>query len=158
MKCEKIKELLVTDYIDDGIDIGLREEFDKHIENCAACGDYKTSIDKGLSPLFEEAKVKPPQDEIWHNIRSRITKDKQKAASKVFVLSPFLKKGVFAFVTAAALLFMIVSFRVASNNQRAAVNSFLLEESYFLYSLSSYNGQESFYNTDFGTIIEEYIF
>ena len=158
MKCKRIKELLLTDYIDDGIDIVLREEFDKHVASCTSCGSYKMSIDKGLSPLFKKAGVKPPQDEIWQNIRTRITHDNQEAASKVFALSPFLRRNIFAFATAAVLLFVIISFRVVSNSQRAAVNNFLLAEGSFLYSLSSNNGQETFNHADFGTAAEEYFF
>ncbi len=159
MRCKRVKELLLTDYIDDEVDISLKEEFDKHIEDCPACMAYKINIDNDLSPLFEQAKAESPQDEIWQNIRSRITQDNQKVArSKVFILSPFLRKGVFAFATAAVLLFIIISFRVINNSQRIAVNKFLLEEGSFLHSLSSYNGQETFNHADFGTAIEEYIF
>ena len=158
MRCKRVKELLLTDYIDDEVGISLKEEFDKHIEDCQACMTYKINIDKGLSPLFEQAKAESPQDEMWQNIRPRIIQGNQKSTSKIFALNFFLRKGVFAFATVAALLFIIISFHIANNNQLAATNKFLLEEGSFLYSLSSSNGQESFNNADFGTIIEEYIF
>jgi anti-sigma factor RsiW len=156
MKCGRIKELLLTDYIDDSIDVNLKESFNSHITGCRACRDYKMKIDKGFFSLFKEPKVNFPQDEIWQNIKTSI-EDRQKRKGKVFVLNPFLRKSVFAFAAAAALIFIVTTFKVINISQRAAVNNFLLQESYFLYSLSGYNSQGDFNQTNFGTIIEEYL-
>jgi hypothetical protein len=156
MRCEKIKELLLTDYIDDSIDINLKEGFNSHIAGCRACRDYKIKIDKGFLPLFKEPKVNFPQDEVWQNIKTSI-EDRQKREGKVFVLNPFVRKSVFAFTAAAALIFIVITFKIISASQRTAVNNFLLQESYFLYSLSGYNSQEDLNQSYFGTIIEDYL-
>jgi anti-sigma factor RsiW len=156
MKCEKAKEILLTHYIDDCISIDLREEFYKHIENCPACRGYKLDTDKVFPCLFREARVESPQEEMWQNIKPAILQEGVPAESKVFNIRPFLKKSVFAFATAAALLFMVISFKAINNNQRAAVSDFLSEEGRFLGSLSDYSAQDAFNQMDFGTGIEEY--
>jgi predicted anti-sigma-YlaC factor YlaD len=156
MKCKRIRELLLTDYMDGGVDSSLRGEFDRHIAACQACRNYKLSIDSRLSPLFKESEVVPPADEIWNGIESAIYQKQQIKDTNIFSISPLLRKSIFAFTTAAALVVVMISIKVADNNRRASVNSFLMEESNFLYSLSNYNGSDTFNNIDFGTTIEEW--
>jgi anti-sigma factor RsiW len=156
MKCEKVKEILLTYYIDDCISINLREEFYRHIENCPACRGYKLDIDKTFPRLFKEVRVESLKEEMWQNIESAILREAAPAKSRVFSIRPFLKKSVFAFATAAALLFMVISFKAINNNQRAAVSDFLSEEGRFLDSLSDYSVQNDFNQINFGTGIEEY--
>ena len=154
MNCKKVKELLITDYIDCETIIALRHKIDRHISGCKSCRSYKEEVERSLPPLFSEARVNPPSDEIWHHIKSRITCKGRAAKGNIFMLKPFVRKSIFAFATAAALLLVVISFKV-QNNQHYA-NSFLLEEEYFLYDSSSYGEREFFSQPNFGTIIEEY--
>ena len=156
MKCEKAKEILLTHYIDDCISVNLKEEFYRHIENCPACRGYKLDIDKAFPCLFREAIVESPQEEMWQNIEPAILREGVPAESRVCGIRPFLKKSVFAFAAAAALLFMVISFKAINNNQRDVVIGFLSEEGRFLGSLSDYSAQDAFNQMDFGTGIEEY--
>jgi hypothetical protein len=154
MNCKKVKELLITDYVDCEAGIALRHKIDRHISGCKSCRSYKEKVERSLPQLFSEARVNPPSDEIWHNIKSIITRRKQATEGNIFILKPFVRKSIFAFATAAALLLTVISFKT-QNNQHYA-NSFFLEEEYFLYDSSSYEERGFFSQPNFNTIIEEY--
>jgi anti-sigma-K factor RskA len=156
MKCKQSKETLFMGYIDGTISTGLMKELDRHISVCASCRDLKNSIDKGLLPLFRHVQPELPADEIWQGIRSGIASREQLSESKVFGTRHFWRKSIFAFAAAAALIFIVITFKAINTSQRLAVNNFLSQEGHFLYSLSSYNGDEDFNQTGFGTTIEEY--
>jgi anti-sigma-K factor RskA len=156
MKCKQVKEIFLMDYIDGTISAGLMKELDMHISVCASCRDLKNSIDKGLLPLFKHVQPELPAEEIWQGIRSGIARREQFSESKVFDTRHFWRKSIFAFAAAAALIFIVITFNTINTSQRSAVNSFLLQEGHFLYSLSSYNGDTDYNKTGFGTIIEEY--
>jgi anti-sigma-K factor RskA len=154
MNCKKVKELLLTDYIDCEISIALRQKIDKHISGCNDCRSFQEQVEKNLPPLFSKARVDSPSDEMWHNIKSKILSKGQEAKDNIFILRPFVKKSIFAFATAAALLLAVISFKV--QNGRHSVNNILLEEAYYLYN-SGGNGKTGFFSQpNFGTIIEEY--
>ncbi len=154
MNCKKVKELLITDYVDCEAGIALRHKIDSHVSGCKSCRSYKEEVERSLSPLSSEARVDPPSDEIWHNIKSRIPCKGYAEKGNIFILKPFVRKSIFAFATAAALLLAVISFKT-QNNQHY-VNSFFLEEEYFLYDSSSYGERGFFSQPNFGTIIEEY--
>jgi predicted anti-sigma-YlaC factor YlaD len=155
MKCEKVKGFLLTGYIDDEIDASLKKDIDNHIAGCDSCRDYKLNLGRNLTPLFEKTEASLPEDEIWNNIKSRIAKDKQRKEGRIFVINPYLRKGIFA-LAAAALLFMVISFKAINSSQKDALNRFLLEEGLFLHSLSVDISQEVPHDAGFGTNIEEW--
>ena len=156
MKCKRIKELLLADYMDNEIEEASQLALDAHIKICSACRQLKESIDTGLLPLLENAKVQSPQEEMWQGIKTRIISGTAIQEDKVFVLTPIIRRSIFAFATAAVLLFMVLTFHNAGNSQRSAVGRFLSEEAGFLYSLNINESQYAFNSIDFGTAIEEW--
>jgi hypothetical protein len=156
MKCKRVKELLLTDYIDDKERASLNEDFKQHLSSCQDCGNYKAALDKGLLPLFLESKIIPPEDEIWEHIKSHITQDRQRPKADIFALGNIFRRNAFAFATAAVLLLMVISYKVMDSRKSEYMDNFISEGGYSLYSLNNDNGQEAFRQPDFNTIIEEY--
>ncbi len=154
MNCKKVKELLLTDYIDHEIGIALRQKIDRHISGCKSCRSRKEQVEKSLRPLFLKARVNPPSGEIWHNIKSRVLPKEQAEKNNVFVFRPFIRNSIFAFATAAVLLLIAVSFK--AHDRQYPANNFILDDMYFLYSSSSDDEPVFFSQPGFGTIIEEY--
>jgi hypothetical protein len=156
MRCKRVREVLLTDYMDNETTDRLRHKIDKHISACAECRAYKDQIFDTFSHLSLPLRTPFPQEDIWHSIDSEIA-DKAKAGAKgITVFTPAWKKGVFVFASAAALLLMVITFKFTHNNYIDDLGSFFAEEVVFLNGLSSAQNQGVFEQPNFNTAIEEY--
>lgn len=162
MKCDKIKELILTDYIDDQLDLKIKREVTQHIASCEGCKRYLESVKKYTIDTFSKDAPQTPPDEIWQNIEENIKTRQSKRRlidiRELFYLRPSLKRGVFAFATVAAMLLMMVSFYIGKQSTRKNVNIYLSDQADFLYSLGGNNGNGELLLNDSGfkTGIEEY--
>lgn len=162
MRCKRVKELLITDYIDNELDLNLRREVEAHAYNCKGCKEYMILIREKAVSVLEGANSEIPPDDVWKNIKESITADKSKACIAgtrwISNLRPAFNRGVFAFAATAAILIMIVSFTVNRFSTERLVNTYLNKQVDFLYNLNGYNGngEPLIGSVDFGTGIEEY--
>lgn len=80
MRCDKVKELLMTDYIDGQLDGQTEKLVRQHLESCAACRAFEASVRKSaVEPLKAAAQKRPPAY-VWERIRREVYEEKSSAA------------------------------------------------------------------------------
>jgi len=159
MNCKKIKDLLLSDYIDNENDQSLRKQIQEHLEHCASCSRLEQEAQQVRIPFKKAQRIQPPF-EVWENIRERITQERQQEYQWGWIgfrswLDRLLARREPVFVAATALALIIAVFvwsRMAFHPyyvQRKGNN----HEVAFMLSL---NGQDDDMTNDLGTSIEEY--
>lgn len=69
MNCEKIQELLLTDYIDGQLDPKWKSEVDNHVAGCVACREFAATARKTAVEPFLRAETFRPPEQVWMNIK-----------------------------------------------------------------------------------------
>ncbi|MBM3248701.1 MAG: zf-HC2 domain-containing protein [Candidatus Omnitrophica bacterium] len=157
MNCEKIKELILTDFSDNRLDEKLKSQVNAHLSSCAGCREFAQSVNKIAIEPFKSAQKENPPDYLWYRIKERIGGEKpQPALSGVFegLQMFFHPKPAFALATIAVVIIIAsVMFRPYLRNKQA--NLYLNEQIDFVSSLGQ-NGNGSS-EINFGTSVEEFL-
>ena len=92
MDCHKIKEILMTDYVDSELTGQMQERIKEHLASCPACKQFEESLLRNaVNPLRGSATIRPPAG-VWTRISQGLRERENKRSS----WSPF-------FVPAAVL-------------------------------------------------------
>lgn len=80
MKCEKIQELLVTDYLDGEFqaDGGLRVK--SHLDGCGTCRGFYETVLKTSETLKTAGEIPPPET-VWLRVRQSLGTGQSRAPS-----------------------------------------------------------------------------
>jgi anti-sigma factor RsiW len=157
MKCQEVRDLLKSDYLDAELSDDLRRAIEKHLEHCPACRLLKEELDSQRVALRGLEQQEVPA-RIWQNIQDAILKEQLKQQKNVF---GYVREGLrklfypprLAFVLASSLAVCIIILFVGKIilNQRSPLDTAIGEDVFRDYRL---NGFTEAYN--FGTEIEEY--
>jgi predicted anti-sigma-YlaC factor YlaD len=77
MNCEKVKELLLTDYADNRLDAQDRAMVDEHIARCSVCRELQTMALTIAESLFDDDKNIQAPEYLWHRIKREIVSEKK---------------------------------------------------------------------------------
>lgn len=149
MNCEKIKELLMTDYIDGELEAALMKEVDAHIKKCGACRLLKAELeDKITVPLRQSGLVEPPQD-LWSRIKGEIEEgsaEKPVPAVRIRLRDIFtVKRPVFAVAAVMVILLTAGIFTKSHFMRKEMLTAYFEEQMEFIDSLN--NGDNGFYES-----------
>lgn len=73
MKCEQIKELILTDYIDGRMTASAKEGLEKHLMACHDCLEFaRVAKAMAVEPFEKMPREKTPEN-VWMNIKEKIT-------------------------------------------------------------------------------------
>ena len=157
MKCEKICDLLKSDYLDQELTAELRREIDEHLVQCPGCRSLKEELDSWRVALRGLGQREVPAV-VWQNIQDKILKEHAAARENSFgnlrdSLRKFFSPRQPVFAMAASVVVLIIAvltLKIITNqpNPLIAANG---EDIFGDYRL---NGIGETYN--FGTEIEEY--
>lgn len=163
MNCKKIQDLILTDYIDQELDLEGRKQIDLHLENCEACQEVLLHVQKeATEPLEHAQKVSVPQS-VWNEIKREII---EKAERKTLIEEAYghvkdffvVRRPVFALSTALVVLLLVVSFvRMPGLMDKKVSYSgdvHLVETFAYLAGVDSFDDESN--NGGFGTAVEEY--
>ncbi|MFC1599164.1 anti-sigma factor family protein [Candidatus Omnitrophota bacterium] len=165
MKCKQIRELLVTDFVDDQISDGLRKEVELHLAVCSGCRQFEEAVRGGAVEPFKGIEEVPPPGYLWYRIKDAITakeaKEKKgslRGARGLLERILVFPRPAFAFATIAAVILMTVVITRYPVNSKTSVDISLKEQVEFLASLDV-NGLDYFDagSLNLGTSIEEYL-
>ncbi len=159
MKCDKIQEILKTDYLDGRLDIRQKEEIDKHLAACPHCRKLAEEL-KSQNALFSNIGKQEVPERVWHNIRETILAENSNqepvAISGIFQRLKeliFAPRPVFALASAFAVVMLILVFTGISIHKQQVVLDANNEEIAVDYG---FNGDSSDNIYDLGTSIEQY--
>lgn len=147
MDCHKIKEILMTDYVDGELTGQMQERIKEHLASCPACKQFEESLLRNaVNPLRGSATIRPPAW-LWTRISQGIREKEKKRRSWI----PF-------FVPAAVLAGIVAGFIWFGPGQRIDEpgRSVISDQMDFLSELEVINGNGDAYKVNFGTGIEEY--
>jgi len=161
MQCEKVKDLLMTDYIDKELDEPLSKEVEGHIESCGDCRSLKETLEKAAIKPLEDSQKQMPPEHLWQKIKANIEEEASSRSSLIDILHDLgsllrKRRPAFAFATAAAIVLILVSVIYFPINGHKELNTYLEEQGSFFSSINEESGYADKSVVDFGTGIEEY--
>ncbi len=161
MNCEKIKELILTDYSDGEIKESLKLTINQHLANCKECRQLAESLNQTvIRPLRESEKLEPPAY-LWEKIKQSIIESSPDKKSFFTMLKIRLEGFTFkpkpVFATAFAMALIVISLGIVRHTTRSniAVNSYISDQMQIYSYLQANNGSNGEY-IDFGTDLENY--
>ncbi len=158
MKCDKVKKILLLDYMDSEGSVEMREKVEKHLEVCESCRKAYLALRKKVKTPFREAAQVAPPDFVWEKIRNNIYGQTDTEGVNVFLekLKELLvfRKPVLALVS--ILLLVVIGVKGVQLHDYNLNKEFISQQ--MEYVMVSY-GQEDIGDSEgFGSSIEEYFF
>jgi anti-sigma factor RsiW len=163
MTCEKIKELILTDYIDNQMSDEDKIRIDIHLANCRKCKELLETVKNTAVKPFANAKKMEPPEFIWQRVKEAILAQQQERPNFATSILEKLKsvlyipKPVFAVSTIMALVLIVaVTITLRFSNKQALEASREEQAEYSAYSTEAPVG--AFLNNEggFGTLVEQY--
>lgn len=156
MRCERIQELLLTDYIDKTLNEKLSHQVDEHIRTCLKCGEFKSAVINKATGPFRLVRAEEAPSYIWERVKQKIAAESAER-SGVFAGTSDIIRNIFrslgriprpavAFAAAAAVIIAVLVARPIV--QTHAVNVYLAEQMDFMMKLdiAETNGNGNFFN------------
>ena len=113
MNCEKIQELILTDYLDGQLDAKCKDLVDQHLAGCPGCKEFSGIVGRSVFEPFLKAESLRPPEQVWFSIKENIAAE-QPGRSNVFAnfLENFqnsvrIPRPAIAFVTAMTLVIVV---------------------------------------------------
>lgn len=75
MKCEQVKELILTDYLDGQLGKEQKAQLEKHLTTCRDCKEYELFTRTTVIDPFNNLERHNPPEAAWHNIREQIQEE-----------------------------------------------------------------------------------
>ncbi len=123
MRCERIQELILTDYMDRELDEKLVREVDAHILSCSACREFKRlAVQKAAEP-FKAVQGAQAPSYIWERVKQEIFAEPERRSVIHF-------RPVIAFAAAAVVIIAIFIARPIA--QTRAANAYIAEQIDFM--------------------------
>ena len=178
MNCEKIKDIIVADYLDNEINERLFGKIRDHLNVCPNCKQFENELRKTAVQPFSKFEIMRPDDSVWLNIKKSV-KQEYKPQKNSFLyelinkLSAIflIKKPIYAAVGVAVIFFaatLFIFFKKTINDEKAMnnremanshVSEYLNEQVEFLVELDLFkDGYLDSDNFSFNTAIEKYFF
>ncbi len=164
MKCEYVKELILTDYLDGQLGKEQKAQIEKHLTICKGCKEYELLTRTAVVEPFNNLKRHNPPEAAWHKIREQIEEElplqepTNSFADLIRKVKTFLyiPKPAFVVTTIIVLLLVVITViklqpedqkivKVNPESQIECINYLIT-----VFDQDTVNG-----NDDFGTSIEE---
>lgn len=144
MECDKIRDWLMTDYLDQELGSKKSSEVEKHLRECLDCREFSEAIWQQAVEPFKKVKPMTPDPAMWQRIHQTLESESRPLAwlaglvegANVFLrmLRPVIQ-GAFA---AALILILVVLAKWPVSSEEPAY-AYLGEQMDFLSELQSGN-------------------
>ncbi len=156
MDCNKMEEIILTDYIDGRLTGRAFKDVEAHIASCKPCRGLISEL-KSVSAEFKKSGREDPPSEVWERIRSEV----DRAPATALFAQDFFRSTRLIFarlrpaiaVTAAVALIFVVLMAGRLMPYRGTVNAPVGEEEILSMAALEENGVTDY---DFGTPEENY--
>jgi len=164
MNCEKIKELILTDYIDNEMNDEEKIGLNIHFARCRGCKEFFETVKNTVVKPFANAKKIEPSGFIWRRVKEAIIAKQQKkldfAASILEKLKSvfYIPWPALAISTIMALVLIVVLMTTLKFSNKEVLETNKEEQAeYSAYSIET--PVSALLNNDdgFGTSIEKYL-
>jgi hypothetical protein len=164
MKCEYVKELILTDYLDGQLGKEQKTQIEKHLTICKGCKEYELLTRTAVVEPFNNLKRHNPPEAAWHKIREQIEEElplQEPTNSfadlirkvKTFIYIP---KPAFVVTTIIVLLLAVITvMKLQPEDQKIVKVNPESQIECIAYLISVFDQETVNGNDDFGTSIEE---
>lgn len=164
MNCNKIQNLIATDYIDGEIDIKTKTFIDTHLKSCERCKVFYANLTRIAVEPFKVITQSNPPKEIWSGVESAIRQNKEKENILIILKDNlqalfYIPKPAYVFATAMAVVLCVgVLAKIYIGKQELPQAHLYEEGEEFAYIINGAQGSELTSDTDIGfdTAIEKY--
>ncbi len=164
MKCDKVQELILTDYLDGQANEEQRTNIEEHLAGCVHCKEYELAARETVITPFNRAEKLRSPAATWDKIRNQIQKEEQlllqEKANPFANLIRGIKSVLYipkpAFAIAAATIVLLVVTVIKLPSEKIVKLSTDEQIECMDYLLGEFNEESSDNNSDFGTSMEEY--
>ncbi|MFH1655667.1 MAG: hypothetical protein ABH954_03550 [Candidatus Omnitrophota bacterium] len=159
MNCEKIKDLILTDFSDGRLNEKLQKHISEHLNSCKNCQEFAQAVQKMTIEPFKKAKRTLAPEYLWQRIKDKISAQEPKPAftgllDNLRVI--FHSKPALALATIAAVIIIAaILFRQPINGNE--VNIYLNEQIDFVSYLGENGNGNGSSALNLGTAIEEFL-
>ena len=162
MKCKKIQELILTDYLDDELDENKKDYIEQHLVHCHQCKEFSIiARDAVIKPFANLERVCAPESN-WTQVREAILAEQSCQTNFIadfwekLKLGIYIPKPVFAGIVVMILILTTgIGLQVRNNNQVVKAKGQAQIE-YLSYLVDDSVGISPDDEQGFGTKIEEY--
>jgi len=166
MDCKRLRELIMTDYMDAEASEPLRKEVEAHLRTCAGCRQFEQALREKVSNPFRKLEEVRPPEEVWQRIKESIEEEQaeQCAPSLLERLLDFLRNSfparrpVYAFSTVISVILVVMFFSFGPFHKQQLVKDYIEEQAEFMVSLNRPVNGDLEQDFSFGTAIEKYLF
>lgn len=162
MQCKEIRELILTDYVDNRMTGEKRKETERHLAECPECKEFFTVVKKtAIEPFAGAGRLEAPGF-IWQRTKDAIMAEQNEGAEafgflKNVMSALHIHKPVLAAVGAVVLMIAVgVTVQWQVNKQMAIRADARGEAEYFGYLTESYLDATINDEAGLGTSIEKY--
>jgi len=164
MKCEYVKELILTDYLDGQLGKEQRTQIEKHLTICRDCKEYELLTRTAVVEPFNNPERHNPPEAAWHKIREQIEEKlplqepTNSFADLIRKVKTFLyiPKPAFVVTTIIVLLIAVITvIKLQPEDQKIVKVNPESQIECITYLISVFDQETVNGNDDFGTSIEE---
>jgi len=163
MNCEKIKELILTDYIDNEMNDVERTRLNVHFARCPGCKEFFETVKNTVVKPFTNAKKIEPPGFIWYRVKEAIMAEEQKKLGFVARLLEKLKavfyipRPALAMSTIMVLAVIVVLMTTLKFSNKEALETNREDQAeYSTYSIETPVSVLLNNDEGFGTLVEKY--
>ena len=164
MKCEYVKELILTDYLDGQLEKEQKAQIEKHLTICKGCKEYELLTRTAVAEPFDNLEKHSPPEATWNKIREQIEEElpRQEPTNSFADLIRKIKSFLYipkpAFVVAPVIVLLLVVITVIKlppEDQKIVKVNPESQIECINYLMSVFDQETMNGNDDFGTSIEE---
>jgi hypothetical protein len=165
MKCEDVKELILTDYLDGQLGKEQKTQIEKHLAICSECKEYELLTRAAVVEPFNDLEKHNPPEATWNKIREQIEEERPQYepensfADLILRIKEFLYIPKPAFVVTSILVLLLVGITVITlkpDNQKVVQVNPESQIECINYLMTVFDQEGANGNDDFGTSIEDY--
>ena len=158
MSCERYRDWILSDYLDDELELPQKKELEGHLAQCGKCKDFALKVKQVTVEPFYQGERLEPSPHVWANIRESLGFDVSSTRIPAQTtwwdkvrLSFLFPRPAFALAT-IILVLMVLTLTTYRNRGERIVQTDLEDDMDYLVSLVDDSDQ----NGGYGTAIEEY--
>lgn len=140
MRCQRIQELILTDYMDKELGEKRVRQVDAHILSCAACREFKRIAQEATSQHFKAVRNAVPPPYIWERVKQGIAVEHSgmfagpaDIVRNIFRFFGRIPKPAVAFTAAVVVIITLLVARPIA--QTRAANEYMAEQIDFMMKL-----------------------
>ncbi|MBF0522186.1 MAG: zf-HC2 domain-containing protein [Candidatus Omnitrophica bacterium] len=163
MRCEKVQESILTDYLDAQMNAKQKKDIELHLAGCVQCREFSIAAQKTVIEPFEQAQNATPPSFLWPRIKNAILSGQEQKESflEKFWLNwkPafYIPKPAFVFATVAMFIILFGVVAHLKTGNLSVVKTTSGDQTEYLSYLSE-ESEDTIINEGkgLGTAIEEY--